>query len=107
MEVPSPLRPSQLESLMLWVRNNYAEPLNSLKQSLRIAYVVFAFCSALFLGALKGPVLMAFLGSSFIESCETLVVGPVAALLMILGNVGVILGLFPAHVAWTVYSIVK
>ncbi|CAD5171925.1 unnamed protein product [Musa acuminata subsp. malaccensis] len=90
MEVPSPSRPSQLESLVLWVQTNYAEPLDSLKQSLRIAYVVFAFCSALFLGALKA-----------------LVVGPVAALLLILGNVGVILGLFPAHVAWTVYSIVK
>ena len=72
MEVPSPSRPSQLESLVLWVQTNYAEPLDSLKQSLRIAYVVFAFCSALFLGALKGPVLMAFLGSSSIESCYSL-----------------------------------
>ncbi|URE04112.1 hypothetical protein MUK42_19496, partial [Musa troglodytarum] len=71
MEVPSASRPSQLESLVLWVQTNYAEPLDSLKQSLRIAYVVFAFCSALFLGALKA-----------------LVVGPVAALLLILGNVG-------------------
>lgn len=36
-----------------------------------------------------------------------LAVGPVAAALLILGNVGVILGLFPAHVAWTIYSIMK
>ncbi|WOK94313.1 hypothetical protein Cni_G03015 [Canna indica] len=81
---------SPLGSLVLWVRTNYAEPLNSLKQSVRIAHVVFAFCSALFLGGLKA-----------------LVVGPVAAALLILGNVGVILGLLPTHVAWTVYSIVK
>lgn len=36
-----------------------------------------------------------------------LIVGPVAALLLITGNVGVILGLFPAHVAWTVYTLLK
>ncbi|GAV80687.1 hypothetical protein CFOL_v3_24147 [Cephalotus follicularis] len=57
---------------------------------LKILYVVFAFCSALFLGALKG-----------------LLVGPIAALILIIGNVGVILGLFPAHVAWTVYTLAK
>ncbi|XP_022740956.1 uncharacterized membrane protein At3g27390 isoform X3 [Durio zibethinus] len=57
---------------------------------LKIVYVVFAFCSALFLGALKG-----------------LLVGPVAGLILIIGNVGVILGLLPAHVAWTVYTIIR
>ncbi|EMS59955.1 hypothetical protein TRIUR3_07452 [Triticum urartu] len=36
-----------------------------------------------------------------------MVVGPVAAALMILGNVGVILVLFPAHVWWTIYSLIK
>lgn len=35
------------------------------------------------------------------------VVGPVAAALMVLGNVGVILLLFPAHVWWTIYSLIK
>ncbi|XP_042381890.1 uncharacterized membrane protein At3g27390-like [Zingiber officinale] len=88
MESPGP--PSPLDSLALWVRTNYAEPIGAVRQSARVAYVVIAFCSALFLGGLKA-----------------LVVGPVAALLLILGNVGVILGLFPAHVAWTIYSIVK
>ncbi|XP_060194792.1 uncharacterized membrane protein At3g27390 [Lycium barbarum] len=53
-------------------------------------YVVFAFCSALILGALK-----------------SLLVGPIAGLILILGNVGVILCLFPAHVFWTVYTLVK
>ncbi|XVF61148.1 hypothetical protein PTKIN_Ptkin08bG0106100 [Pterospermum kingtungense] len=57
---------------------------------LNIVYVVLAFCSALFLGALKG-----------------LLVGPVAALILIIGNVGVILGLLPAHIAWTVYTIIR
>ncbi|TYH44800.1 hypothetical protein ES332_D11G219800v1 [Gossypium tomentosum] len=57
---------------------------------LRIVYVVFAFCSALFLGALKG-----------------LLVGPIAALILIIGNLGVILGLLPAHIAWTIYTVVK
>lgn len=33
--------------------------------------------------------------------------GPVAGLILIIGNVGVILVLFPAHVAWTVYTVVK
>jgi hypothetical protein len=57
---------------------------------LRILYVVFAFCAALCLGALKG-----------------ILVGPIAGLILVIGNVGVILGLFPAHVAWTVYSLIK
>uniref|UniRef100_A0A803KSD4 Uncharacterized protein n=1 Tax=Chenopodium quinoa TaxID=63459 RepID=A0A803KSD4_CHEQI len=57
---------------------------------LKIIYVVFAFCAALFLGALKG-----------------LLVGPIAGLILIVGNVAVILGLFPVHVAWTFYTIVK
>ncbi|XP_015064277.1 uncharacterized membrane protein At3g27390 [Solanum pennellii] len=53
-------------------------------------YVVFAFCSALFLGAIK-----------------SLLVGPIAGLILIIGNVGVILCLFPAHVFWTIYTLVK
>ncbi|OMP02044.1 hypothetical protein COLO4_11397 [Corchorus olitorius] len=57
---------------------------------LKVIYVVFAFCSALFLGALKG-----------------LLVGPIAGLILIIGNVGVILGLLPAHIAWTVYTIIR
>lgn len=59
-------------------------------QSLRITYVIFVFCAALFVGALKG-----------------MVVGPLASLLLITGNISIILGLFPAHVVWTVYSLVK
>ncbi|KAF3438940.1 hypothetical protein FNV43_RR17215 [Rhamnella rubrinervis] len=57
---------------------------------LKAIYVVFAFCSALFLGALKA-----------------VLVGPIASLIIIIGNVGVILGLLPAHVVWTVYTLVK
>ncbi|CAN6825230.1 unnamed protein product [Brassica oleracea] len=38
---------------------------------------------------------------------EGLIVGPVAGLTLIAGNVGVILGLFPAHVTWTVYTVAK
>ncbi|XP_050376240.1 uncharacterized membrane protein At3g27390 [Argentina anserina] len=53
-------------------------------------YVVFAFCSALFLGFLKA-----------------VIVGPVSALILIVGNVGIIVGLFPAHIAWTIYTLVK
>ncbi|XP_042058820.1 uncharacterized membrane protein At3g27390-like isoform X1 [Salvia splendens] len=37
----------------------------------------------------------------------SVLVGPIAGLLLILGNLGVILGLFPAHVAWTVYTLLK
>ncbi|XP_074308768.1 putative membrane protein At3g27390 [Silene latifolia] len=63
---------------------------DTFERVLRIFYVVFAFCAALFLGALKG-----------------LLVGPIAALILIIGNVGVILGLFPVHVYWTFYTIIK
>ncbi|KAI4327462.1 hypothetical protein L6164_019922 [Bauhinia variegata] len=56
----------------------------------RVAYVVFAFCSAFCIGALKG-----------------LTVGPIASLILIIGNVSVILVLFPAHIAWTVYTLFK
>ncbi|XP_031107902.1 uncharacterized membrane protein At3g27390-like [Ipomoea triloba] len=63
---------------------------NSLQDWLTSFYVVFAFCAALCLGALK-----------------SLLVGPIAGLILIIGNVGVILGLFPAHVLWTVYALVK
>ncbi|GAA0182219.1 hypothetical protein LIER_30340 [Lithospermum erythrorhizon] len=52
--------------------------------------VVVAFCCALFLGAIK-----------------SIVFGPVAALILIVGNVGVILGLFPAHVVWTINALFK
>ncbi|KAL0698485.1 hypothetical protein Bca4012_054607 [Brassica carinata] len=62
----------------------------NLRSCLKISYVIFAFCSAFFLGALKG-----------------LIVGPIAGLTLIAGNVGVILGLFPAHVTWTVYAVAK
>ncbi|XP_021897634.1 uncharacterized membrane protein At3g27390 isoform X1 [Carica papaya] len=53
-------------------------------------YVLFAFCSAFFLGALKG-----------------FLVGPIACLILIAGNVGIILGLLPAHIGWTIYAVVK
>ena len=36
-----------------------------------------------------------------------MLVGPIAGLIIIIGNVGVILALFPFHVAWTVYTLVK
>lgn len=73
-----------------WVAENYTETMGSMQNSLRVAYVVFSFCAAFFLGGIKA-----------------MVVGPVAAALMILGNVGVILVLFPAHVWWTIYSLAK
>lgn len=57
---------------------------------LKILYVAFAFSAALFLGALKG-----------------LLVGPIAGLILIIGNVAVILALFPLHVGWTFYTVVK
>ncbi|KAI4314959.1 hypothetical protein L6164_027814 [Bauhinia variegata] len=62
----------------------------SLNDWARVAYVVFAFCSAFCIGALKG-----------------LIVGPIASLILIIGNVSVILVLFPAHIAWTVYTLFK
>ncbi|KAL2333565.1 hypothetical protein Fmac_014778 [Flemingia macrophylla] len=62
----------------------------SMEGWLKALYVVFVFLYAFFLGALKG-----------------IVVGPIACLILILGNVGVILGLFPAHVVWTVYTLLK
>ncbi|KAK1314517.1 putative membrane protein [Acorus calamus] len=66
------------------------EFLNLLKRYLTIIYVFFAFCSALFLGALKG-----------------LLVGPIAGVILIVGNSGVILGLFPVHVALALYTLLK
>lgn len=63
---------------------------HTLQSWLKITYVVFAFLSALLLGALKG-----------------LLVGPIAGLIIITGNLSVIVALFPAHVAWTVYTLVK
>ncbi|ERM97137.1 hypothetical protein AMTR_s00126p00089850 [Amborella trichopoda] len=67
-----------------------SSPSFSVLHYLKGTYVAFAFCSALILGALKG-----------------IVVGPIACLILITGNVGVILGLFPAHVTWTVGAIIK
>ncbi|KAI3871315.1 hypothetical protein MKW92_001642 [Papaver armeniacum] len=63
---------------------------NSMEVWLKIVYVIFSFCSALVLGAIKG-----------------VLVGPFASLILILGNGGVILGLFPAHVYWTVYTLTQ
>ncbi|XP_002523561.3 uncharacterized membrane protein At3g27390 [Ricinus communis] len=63
---------------------------DNLHGCLRIFYVVFAFFSAFILGALKA-----------------LLVGPIAASILIGGNVGVILVMFPPHVAWTVYTLIK
>ncbi|KAM7263894.1 hypothetical protein ACFE04_001577 [Oxalis oulophora] len=56
----------------------------------KILYVIFAFFSAFILGLLKG-----------------LAVGPIACLILIIGNIGVILGLFPSHVGWTLYTVLK
>ncbi|KAM0948966.1 putative membrane protein [Dioscorea sansibarensis] len=81
---------SSSSSWIKWFRENYAAPLESVQQLLRGSYVVLVFLLALFIGALKA-----------------VVVGPIAGLLLIIGNIGVILGLFPAHVAWTVYSLIK
>ncbi|CAL1408682.1 unnamed protein product [Linum trigynum] len=66
--------------------SNFAR--NILECCLTILYVVFAFCSALLLGAVKA-----------------VLVGPIAASILIFGNIGVILGTFPLHVFWTVYSL--
>lgn len=44
---------------------------------------------------------------NFIKIFAGLLVGPIASLIIIIGNVGVILGLLPAHVAWAVYTLVK
>ncbi|XP_006652341.1 uncharacterized membrane protein At3g27390 isoform X2 [Oryza brachyantha] len=79
-----------MDKVKAWAAANYAEPMGSVQQSLRVAYVVLSFCAAFFLGGIKAAV-----------------VGPVAAALMVLGNIGVILFLFPAHVWWTIYSLVK
>lgn len=65
-------------------------PAEHLKDCLKTLYVIFAFCSALCLGCLK-----------------SLAVGPIAGLILIIGNTGVILGLFPAHILWTAYTIFK
>lgn len=44
---------------------------------------------------------------NFVVVVVALLVGPIAGLILIIGNVGVILGLFPLHVAWTFYTIIK
>ncbi|KAJ1395584.1 putative membrane protein [Sesbania bispinosa] len=62
----------------------------SMEGWMKASYVVFAFFSAFFLGAIKG-----------------FLVGPIAGLILIIGNVGVILGMFPVHVVWTVYTLLK
>lgn len=36
-----------------------------------------------------------------------LLVGPIAASVLILGNGAVILGMFPPHISWTFYTLVK
>ncbi|XP_068643106.1 uncharacterized membrane protein At3g27390 [Aristolochia californica] len=63
---------------------------SSVEEALKVVYVVFAFCSAFVLGAIKG-----------------LLVGPIAGLIIIIGNASVILGLLPYHVACTAYALVK
>ncbi|KAL8473166.1 hypothetical protein ACS0TY_030120 [Phlomoides rotata] len=62
----------------------------SFNDCLKPLWVLLAFCTALILGAIKSAIF-----------------GPIAALILILGNVGVILALFPAHVWWTVYTLFK
>lgn len=43
-----------MDSVKGWVAANYAEPMASMQNSLRVAYVVFSFCAAFFLGGIKG-----------------------------------------------------
>lgn len=47
------------------------------------------------------------MSSGYLRCVAGVLVGPIAGLIVVIGNVGVILGLFPAHVAWTVYSLIK
>ncbi|XP_051127492.1 uncharacterized membrane protein At3g27390-like [Andrographis paniculata] len=63
---------------------------NSAIDRIKTLYVVLAFCSVLCFGAIK-----------------SLLVGTIAGLVLIFGNLGVILGLLPAHVFWTVYALLK
>lgn len=50
---------------------------------------------------------LCFLLLEFLLKFAGFLVGPIAAFIMIIGNVGVILGLLPAHAVWTVYTLVK
>ncbi|CAN1324646.1 Uncharacterized membrane protein At3g27390 [Linum perenne] len=68
--------------------SNFANTL--LQCCFTILYVVVAFIAALILGALKA-----------------VLVGPIAGSILIIGNFGVILGMFPYHVVWTIYSLSK
>ncbi|KAG9158763.1 hypothetical protein Leryth_013661 [Lithospermum erythrorhizon] len=60
------------------------------KDWLKTIFVVFGFCLVLILGAIK-----------------SVIFGPVAALVLIVGSVGVIFGFLPAHIVWTIHAIVK
>lgn len=62
------------------------------------------FCFVMFIELLHGDLKDGFF---FFINAAGLLVCPVAGLILIIGNVGVIIGLFPAHVAWTVYTLVK
>ncbi|KAL5705778.1 hypothetical protein ACHQM5_024032 [Ranunculus cassubicifolius] len=64
--------------------------LGFLKSPLNSLYVIFGFCAALVLGA-----------------CKAILFGPIASLIIIFGDVGVILVIFPYHAAWTVYTLAK
>lgn len=81
---------SPLDPATHWVHTNYAAPINSIQHCLKLAYVVFAFCSALLIGLFKA-----------------VLVGPIAGLILVVGNIGVVIGLFPFHVYCTVYSLIK
>jgi hypothetical protein len=37
-----------------WVAENYTGTMGSMQNSLQVAYVVFSFCAAFFLGGIKG-----------------------------------------------------
>ncbi|KAK3015772.1 LOW QUALITY PROTEIN: hypothetical protein RJ639_005427 [Escallonia herrerae] len=100
---------------------------DTLKDWLRIIYVVLSFCSALFFGALKSPYFFSpFLNFNSISdigsntvSCHVYVLfcsfyqnprrftGGSNSCSDTGGNVGIILVLFPAHAVWTVYTLVK
>jgi hypothetical protein len=48
------IRFDSMDKVKAWAGANYAEPMGSVEQSLRVAYVVLSFCAAFFLGGIKG-----------------------------------------------------
>ncbi|KMZ67734.1 unknownprotein [Zostera marina] len=61
-----------------------------IQSAVRVLCVILTFCVAFLIGAVKG-----------------VLVGAVAAPVQILGNIGILLGLFPAHLYWAIYTLFK